>query len=93
MIPRSATTDEIFGNALRGRVTACRKRLRVSRSVHRPQAPEAELTAPDANTLAQFPADSSRVRQLVSLDLSPAFGDKQARSLVESVGDQEVGIT
>ncbi len=31
MIPHRIPSNEIFGNGLRGRVTACRKRLRVNR--------------------------------------------------------------
>lgn len=92
MIPRAKLTNEIFGNPLRNRVTACRKRLRDNRGVLRTQTQEAHSTEVDTQNRAQFPADSSAVRQLVNLDLSPAFGHRQARDATESVG-QEVVIT
>ena len=88
MIPRVKPTDPIFGNSLRIRVTACRRRLRDHRSVQRAQAREL-ATDSDNQNMAQFPAGSAAVRQLASLDLSPALGDSQAEYVVE----QEVGIT
>ena len=91
MIPRAKLTNEIFGNPLRDRVTACRKRLRDNRGSHRIPL-EADSTEAEAPKLAQFPADSTAMRQLVSLDLSPAFGEAEAGDLSESIG-QEVGIT
>jgi hypothetical protein len=36
MIPRRMLSREIYGNGLKDRVTACRKRLRVSRTRHKP---------------------------------------------------------
>ncbi len=91
MIPRAKATNQIFGNPLRDRVTACRKRLRDNRGAQR-QINDATAPEVDLPNLAQFPADSPAVRQLVSLDLSPAIGEKQARDTTESVRD-EVGIT
>jgi hypothetical protein len=91
MIPRAKLSNEIFGNPLRDRVTACRKRLRHHRGSHRITL-EADSTEADSPKLAQFPADSTAMRQLVSLDLAPAFGESEAGDLSESIG-QEVGIT
>jgi hypothetical protein len=36
MIPHRMLSREIYGNGLKDRVTACRKRLRVSRTRHKP---------------------------------------------------------
>ena len=93
MIPRAKLTNEIFGNPLKGRVTACRKRIRDRRTVQRTHAREVNPAERDSQQMARFPADSAAVRQSVRLDLSPAFDDKQAQHTAESVGDQEVGIT
>ena len=92
MIPRAKLTNQIFGNPLKVRVSACRKRIRDHRSVQRAQGQQANSTE-ERQPMAQFPADSAAVRQLVNVDLSPAFGDAQAVNTAESVGKQEVGIT
>jgi hypothetical protein len=88
MIARATLTREILENPTRNRVSACRKRLRGNRSVHRlgrrEPAPPDEQTSP----MAQFPADSVQVRQLVTLESSRPFDDKLEESVV-----QEVGIT
>lgn len=88
MIPRAKAANQIFGNPSRNRVTNCRKRLRDNRGV----PPHIEPADVDTQKLAQFPADSPAVRQLVRLDLSPSLGEKQACEKAETVRD-EVGIT
>ena len=93
MIPRAKLTNQIFGNPLKVRVSACRKRIRDHRSANRTPAQEATPTEQDSQPMAQFPADSAAVRQLVNVDLSPGFGDAPAVNTAESVGEQEVGIT
>jgi hypothetical protein len=93
MIPRAKLTNQIFGNPLKVRVSACRKRIRDHRNAPRTQAHVANPTEQDSQPMAQFPADSAAVRQLGNMDLSPAFGDAQAVNTAESVGEQEVGIT
>jgi hypothetical protein len=93
MIPRAKLTNEIFGNPLKVRVTACRKRIRDRRTVQRTHAREVNPAERESQQMAQFPADSAAVRQSVGLDLSPAFDDKQAQLTAESAGEQEVGIT
>ena len=93
MIPRAKLTNQIFGNPLKVRVSACRKRVRDHRSIHRAYAQEANHAEQDGQPMAQFPADSAAVRQLVNVDSSPLFGDAQAVKNAESVGEQEVGIT
>jgi hypothetical protein len=92
MIPRAKLTTEIFGNPLKVRVSACRKRLRDHRSVHRTQVQQANSTEQERQPMAQFPADSAAVRQLVNMDLSPLFSEAQVINTPESVGE-EVGIT
>jgi hypothetical protein len=91
MIPRAKLTNEIFGNPLKNRVSACRKRVRYHRGVHRP-AREAEPAEVGESKTAQFPADSGAVRQLLSLDLSPAIEDMYDDDGQESIR-QEVGVT
>ena len=88
MIARATRTPQILENPRKNRVTACRKRLRGNRSVNRllPRAPA--LPVEQTPTMAQFPADSLQVRQLVTLELSPAFDDKTEEWVL-----QEVGIT
>ena len=93
MIPRAKLTNQIFGNPLKVRVSACRKRIRDHRSAHRTQPQEANSNEHDSQPMAQFPANSAVVRQLAKVDLSPGFGDPPVVSTAESVGEQEVGIT
>jgi hypothetical protein len=88
MIARSTPTRQILENPRKSRVTACRKRLRGNRSVHRLSRQEPALADEQTPTMAQFPADSLEVRQLLTLELSRAFDDKPEESVV-----QEVGIT
>jgi len=88
MIARSTPTWQILENSRKNRVTACRKRLRGNRSVHRLRRQEPALPAEQTPTMAQFPADSLEVRQLLTLELSRAFDDKPEESVA-----QEVGIT
>ena len=87
MIAR-AIPRQILENPRKNRVTACRKRLRGNRSVHRSRRREPQLPDEQSPTMAQFPADSLQVRQLVTLEMSPTFDDKTEESMV-----QEVGIT
>lgn len=88
MIARATLTRQILENSRKNRVTACRKRLRGNRNVHRLRRREPALPGEPTSTMAQFPADSPQVRQLVTLELSRAFDDKPEESVV-----QEVGIT
>jgi len=89
MIPRAKLVNQIFGNPLKVRVSACRKRMRDHRSVQRSQVLQAN-SKEEPQPMAQFPADSPAVRQLVNVDLSPLFGRAQAVNTGESVGEQEV---
>ena len=88
MIARATRTRQILENPTKNRVTACRKRLRGNRSVHRLRPRKIALLEEQTSTMAQFPADSVQVRQLVALELSRACDDMPEESVV-----QEVGIT
>jgi hypothetical protein len=84
MIARATQSRQFLENPIKNRVTACRKRLRNHRGRrHDPVSPSEQSL-----TMAQFPADSLQVRQLVSLELSPVFDTEPAESV-----EQEVGIT
>ncbi len=86
MIARATLTRQIIENPRKNRVTACRKRLRGNRSMHRLRRREPALPDQQTSTLAQFPADSLQVRQLVALELSRAFDDKPEESVVQRSG-------
>jgi hypothetical protein len=89
MIPHRIQSDEIFGLGLKGRVTACRKRLRVNRSAQKVQSNDDPLACggeATAGFLDEYPAvrESSVGRQDAS-----EFRDGKAWQASE----QEVGIT
>ena len=86
MIARATLTRQILENPRKNRVTACRKRVRGNRSVHRSRRQDPELPDEQTSTMAQFPADSVEVRQLVALELSLTFDDKTEESVVHEVG-------
>lgn len=88
MIARATQSRQILENPTKNRVTACRKRLRGNRSVHRLRRRESALPDVQTSPVAQFPADSVQVRQLLALELSQVFDDRSEESVV-----QEVGIT
>ena len=94
MIPHRTATEEIFGNELKERVTACRKRLRVNRASQRERG-HAESVVAETPNVAQFPAESPAVRQLVRVDLTPvlAHGGQDSDDGRELIGQQEVGVT
>lgn len=89
MIARPTLTRQILENPRKNRVTACRKRLRGNRNVHRLRRREPQLPDEQTSTMAQFPADSLQVRQLVTLELSPAFEARTEESVVQEVGIRE----
>ncbi len=63
MIPQRTANTELFGNGLKSRVTACRKRLRTHRVTEKPSACRELDEALEAADDAPFPADSPAVRQ------------------------------
>jgi hypothetical protein len=89
MIARAILTQQILENPTKNRVTACRRRVRDNRNVDRLRRREAMSSSEQSAGTAQFPADSLQVRQLVTLELSPALDEQNP---VESVVE-EVGIT
>ena len=89
MIARATLTRPILENPTKNRVTACRRRLRDNRSVHRSNRQDMISPVEQTVDMAQFPANSLQVRQLVTLEFSPALDEQNpAESVV-----QEVGIT
>jgi hypothetical protein len=80
MIPHRIAGSEISGSGLRNRVTACRKRLRESRVMLKPQA------AGDVEEL--FPESS---RSNLSARSAHPIGSRLAPE--EQIEEQEVGIT
>ena len=96
MIPHRRLNDEIFGNGLRDRVTACRKRLRTNRSVNRPQLREqGDESLQKISGGSEFPADSIAVRQSRGEDLASALDDASTddTATLRFVCEQEVGVT
>ena len=89
MIARATLNRQILENPTKNRVSACRKRLRDHRSVHRSRGHEAMSSTEQSMPTAQFPADSLQVRQLATLEISLAVDERDS---AESVV-QEVGIT
>lgn len=81
MIARATQNRQILENPTKNRVSACRKRLRGNRSVHRLRRREIAVSDEQTSTMAQFPADSVEVRQLVNL----VFDDKPEESVVQEV--------
>ena len=89
MIPHRMPSSEIFGNGLKQRVTACRKRLRVNRHQHRVQSRE-EVIVFTSETAASFHGEYPAVRESLPGGSEAAeFRDADAWQRVE----QEVGIT
>ncbi|MDQ5844445.1 MAG: hypothetical protein M3539_04045 [Acidobacteriota bacterium] len=96
MIPQRVLTAPIFGNGLRERVTACRRRLRVKRVTHKTHGgAQREELIPVADS-SEFPVASLAVRQSeLSVNPSPALPIAALETLesLELVVEQEVGIT
>jgi hypothetical protein len=96
MIPQRVLTAPIFGNGLRERVTACRRRLRVKRVAHKANGgAQREELVPVADS-SEFPVASLAMRQSeLSLNSSPALPDAATETLEPFglVAEQEVGIT
>jgi hypothetical protein len=93
MIPHPMVSNEVFGNGLKDRVTACRKRLRLNR-IHRGQIenqPE-ELfreTSIGASGVRGYLADAAALRGTF-VEVVHARDDETSQWVDEQ---QEVGIT
>ena len=101
MIPHRMLNNEISDNGLRDRVSACRKRLRVSRVTHKPHAlDEADELFPESIPLVSeflsYTTDlAATPASITSMNCSKGYEgsepkDGGAAVLVEG---QEVGIT
>lgn len=94
MIPHRMLNDDIFENGLRERVTACRKRLRLKRVIHKAHVQAQLEPFPETRVSAsEFPDYNRLIR---ADDYSPAF--ESGNGAVDSemlllVWEQEVGIT
>ena len=87
MIAHRIPSNEIFGNGLRERVTACRKRLRFNR-IHRAQA---VLEQPFRGTRVAAPKFSEYSANLPAVgESSIRLGDSEISELVDG---QEVGTS
>jgi len=83
MIPHRIPSNEIFGNGLRERVTACRKRLRVNR-IHRAQA---DLEQPFRGTRAAASKFSEYSANLPAIrESSIRLGEGEISELVDGQG-------
>ena len=86
MIPQRTPAGETYGNGLKGRVTACRKRLRVIRAAQKSSSWERRPTRP------RVPAgDGERRYPHSHYDLAPASLSLESEEL--QLVEQEVGIT
>jgi len=87
MIPHRMPSNEIFGNGVKQRVTACRKRLRVNRNLHKVHFSEPLASASETDSFSdEYPA----VREsLPGVGDSSEYREREAWPRLE----QEVGIT
>ena len=89
-------SSEVFGTGLKGRVTACRHRLRVNRVAQRVKVNnDAEESLPTVSSLQDYAAGSSRTASSVGMVYSSSLADGrdgEGEKLV-LVGEPEVGIT
>ena len=83
MIPHRMLTSEIYGNGLRDRVTACRRRLRVNRAAQRSQV--------NNDTEELFP-ETAMPTSVVRMNGAPFAGAETRDSETLLVSEQEVGI-
>ena len=101
MIPHRMLSNEIGGNGLKDRVTACRKRLRVHRVTHQAHAiNEADELFPETvPAVSEFhcsPANSPVTPPaLVRMNYSSAYesGELENGGMLLLTEEQEVGIT
>jgi hypothetical protein len=97
MIPQRRVSNENCGNGFKGRVTACRKRLRVNRRAQRVQVNNAaEELAPETSPLSRFD-HSAAERPLEFLRMPASVGRMSCREpgneILLLVSEQEVGVT
>ena len=103
MIPHRTPDSETCGNGLKGRVAACRKRLRVIRVANRTQVNNdaeglfgesassvSRIDNCDAGNLAECPTPPVSV---VLLNYRLGGAEPADNETLQLVGEQEVGIT
>ena len=90
MISHRLLSSEIYGNGLRGRVTACRKRLRVNRVAQR-----AQVNNESATLFAEtVPASRFRAASVVRMNCAlPIAGAEPVESETLLSLGEEVGST
>jgi hypothetical protein len=102
MIPHRILSNQVFANGLKGRVSACRKRLRFNRPTRKAEAslrvgneleqvfPERALPVNDI--LDEYPAERE---SLSHLECSAAFVETETShsQMLPPVEEQGVGIT
>jgi hypothetical protein len=104
MIPHRMQGNQICGNGFKGRVTACRRRLRVKRAAQRTQVDdEAEdlfpETTPAVSLFQNYAAgnlpESAAMPPSKCLNYPTAFGSVEPSEgeQVLLIAEQEVGIT
>lgn len=95
MIPHRMLSSEFCGNGLKSRVTACRKRLRVNRTMHKPLVNNfAEELFPETTPLVSEFQDCPAIPpSIVRVNYSPAFAEPRDSETLLAVGEQKVGIT
>jgi len=102
MIPHRMLSNESCGNGLKGRVTACRKRLRVNRVAHRGQAiNESEGLYHETGSVSQLqeiapanPPGCPNMSFSAGINYSSSISERESGikgTLL--VSEQEVGIT
>jgi len=88
MIPHRKASNQIFGNGLKQKVTACRKRLRVNRNLHKLHFSNEPAVC--TKETASFPGEHPAVRESFVGGVSGSeFREREAWPRLE----QEVGIT
>lgn len=92
MIPQRTLSGAIFENGVRARVTACRKRLRVSRVAHKATLDGETVLAPATGEDGAFRGESPSVRQSLH-EFSSSLTVSADQELERFSGDQEVGVT
>jgi hypothetical protein len=99
MIPHRILSNEISGSGLRDRVTACRKRLRLSRVTHRAIALDHadELFPETARSVSEFHSYATEYAatpaSTVRINYSAGYEDSEDGDTLLLIKEQEVGIT
>ena len=102
MIPHRMLSNQMYANGLKGRVSACRQRLRFNRETRKAHASHRvdseleqvfpERTLPVSDILDEYPVGRE---SLVHLECSAAFVDTETShsEMLRPVEEQGVGIT